>query len=147
MKAAACLEGVTKSGAVTMRLLCAWLIAAVVLSLAGCGESAQSPTKDVYVVFEVESDFQNDMVTLYLDYTTLLQSRITTNPVLSLAWSSGLQKLSNDGHFLYFAVSEQGAHGGYSLDLKDDLSTVTINFDRSTKQVIFRQYKGRLLRD
>jgi hypothetical protein len=136
-----------KARRVNTTAMCVWLILAVVLSLSGCGESSTSPKKDVTVFFEVESDFRNDLVTLYLDYTTLLQSRITTDPVLSLAWSSGAQKISNDSHFLYFAVSEFGSHGGYSIDLKDDLSTVTINLDRSTKQVIFRQFKGRLLRD
>ena len=124
-----------------------FVIAFALAPLSGCTQTTQPDTRYIYVSIEVESNLQNDPATIYLDYSTLLQSRINTNPVLSLAWSSGLQQLSHDIHYIYFAASELGAHGGYTIDLKDDTSTVTINVDRSSKQVTFRQYKGRLLRD
>lgn len=113
----------------------------------GCRESAGPNSRDVFVSFEVESAFQNDFVTLLLDSKTLLESRVTTNYSIGLAWSSGLQKLSNDAHILYFAVNYYGAHNTYTIDLTNDTSTVTINFDRSTKMVRFQQYKGILLRE
>jgi hypothetical protein len=122
-------------------------IALAVLWQSGCSESTQSTAKDVYVSFEVESAFQNDLVTLLLDGNTLLESRVTTNYSVSLAWSSGLRKLSGDTHLLYFELIEYGARNGYRIDLTNDTSTVTINFDKSTRQISFRQYKGRLFRD
>ncbi len=124
-----------------------FLIAIVVSWQSGCSESTQSTAKEVYVSFEIESAFRNDLVTFLLDSKTLLESRVTTNDVLSLAWSSGLQRLSNDNHMLYFAVIEYAAHNTYEVDLTDDTSTVTIHFDKSTKQIRFQQYKGRLFRD
>jgi hypothetical protein len=130
-----------------MKRLLLFLIAIVFSFQSGCDESTQSTAKDVYVSFEVESAFQNDLVTLLLDSKTLLESRVTTNYTVSLAWSSGLQKLSNDNHMLYFAVIEYAAHNTYEIDLTNDTSTVTINFDKSTKQIHFLQYKGILLRD
>jgi hypothetical protein len=120
----------------------------IVVALAsGCSETNQPSEKDVYVAFDVEYDFQNDLVTILLDDKTLLESRITTNHVLSLAWSSGLKKLSRDPHSLYFGLLEYGAHNAYNIDLTNDTSTVTIRFNRSTSQIQFQQYKGRLLRD
>jgi hypothetical protein len=130
-----------------MRRFPVFLASLVVLLGSGCDQATQSTGKEVFVSIEIESDFQNDLVRLYLDYTTILEARITTNPVLSLAWSSGLRKLSNDSHFLNFAVTEYGVLKTYDVDLTSDTSTVTINFDKSTKQIRFQQYKGRLLRD
>jgi hypothetical protein len=121
-------------------------VALAVFLQSGCSESTQSTAKEVYVSFEVESAFQNDLVTLLLDSKTLMESRVTTNYSVGLAWSSGLQKLSNDNHVLYFAVIEYAAHSAYEIDLTNDTSTVTINFNKSTKQISFRQYKGILLR-
>ena len=118
----------------------------VCLQLA-CTESTQPPAKRVLVVFEVGYSFQNDLVTLLLDDKPLLESRITTNDVLSLAWSSGFKELSNDSHSLFVALVEYGAHDTYKLDLSNDTSTVVINFDKPTRQIRFQQYKGRMLRD
>jgi len=130
-----------------MKPMLVFLIALVLSWQSGCSESTQSTAKDVYVSLEVESAFQNDLVTLLLDSKTLLESRVTTNYTVSLAWSSGLQKLSNDNHMLYFAVIEYAAHNTYEINLANDTSTVTINFDKSTRQIRFQQYKGILLRD
>jgi hypothetical protein len=123
------------------------LIVLAVLLQSGCSESTQPNAREVYVSIEVESAFQNDLVTLLLDSKTLVEAPITTNYTIDLAWSSGLEKLSNDNHVLYFAVLEYAAHKAYEIDLANDTSTVTINFDRSTKQIRFVQYKGILLRD
>jgi hypothetical protein len=123
------------------------LIVLAVLLQSGCSGSTQPNAKEVYVSIEVESAFQNDLVTLLLDSKTLIETRVTTNYSVDLAWSSGPQKLSNDNHVLYFAVVEYEAHKTYEIDLTNDTSTVTINFDRATKQIRFVQYKGILLRD
>jgi hypothetical protein len=135
-----------KSG-VVMKPMSLAFFALVVFWQSGCTESTQSNANDVYVSFEVESAFQNDLVALLLDSKTLLESRVTTNYTVGLAWSSGLQKLSRDNHMLYFSVIEYGAHNTFDIDLTNDTSTVTINFDKSTKQIRFVQYKGILLRD
>jgi hypothetical protein len=118
-----------------------------VSSLLGCSESTQPPMREVFVSLEVESAFQNDLVKLSVDGQTLLNSRISTNYVLSLAWSSGLQKISDAYHLLDFAVIEYGVREVYSIDVANDTSTITIRFDKSTKQIHFQQYKGILLRD
>jgi hypothetical protein len=131
----------------TMKRLLLFLLALAVWCDSGCNQSTESNAKEVFVSIEVESAFQNDFVTLLLDSKTLLESRITTNYTVDLAWSTGLQKLSNDSHTLYFAVAEFGAHNTYQIDLANDTSSVTINFDRATKQIRFFQYKGILLRD
>ena len=123
------------------------LIALAVFLQSGCSESTQPNAKEVYVSIEVESAFQNDLVTLLVDSKTLVEAQVTTNYTVDLAWSSGLQKLSNDNHMLYFAVVGYAAHNTYAIDLTNDTSTVTINFDRSTRQIRFAQYKGILLRD
>ena len=130
-----------------MKRLSLFLLALAVWCNSGCNQSTESSAKEVFVSFEVESAFQNDLVTLLLDSKTLLESRVSTNYTVDLAWSSGLRKLSNDNHTLYFAVIEYGAHNTYKIDLANDTSTVTINFDRPTKQIRFVQYKGILLRD
>jgi hypothetical protein len=131
----------------TVKRLLLFLLALAVWCESGCNQSTESNAKEVFVSIEVESAFQNDFVTLLLDSKTLLESRITTNYTVDLAWSNGLQKLSNDSHMLYFAVAEFGAHNTYQIDVANDTSTVTINFDRSTRQIRFAQYKGILLRD
>jgi hypothetical protein len=130
-----------------MRRIPLFLIAVAVCLQLDCSESTQPTAKEVYVLVEIESVFQNDLVTLLLDNKTLLESRITTNDVLSLAWSSGFMKLSNDSHSLYFAVIEFGTHDRYNIDLTNDTSTVAIRFDKSTSQIHFQQFKGRLWRD
>jgi hypothetical protein len=120
----------------------------MILSLPwACTESTQAPPKRVFVLFEVGYSFQNDLVSLLLDDKPLLESRITTNDVLSLAWSSGFKELSNDSHSLYIALVEYGAHDSYKIDLSNDTSTVVINFDKPTRQIRFQQFKGRMLRD
>ena len=129
-----------------MKSLLKCLFVVVVLQ-SGCRESTQPSAKDVYIAFDVESAFQNDLVTILLDDKTLLESRITTNYTVSLAWSSGLKKLSSDHHSLYFSAVEYGVHNSYNVDLANDTSTVTIRFDKLTKQIRFQQYKGRLMRD
>jgi hypothetical protein len=130
-----------------MKRLSSFLLALAVWCNSGCNQSTESNAKEVYVSIEVESAFQNDLVTLLLDSKTLVEAQVTTNYTVDLAWSSGLQKLSNDNHVLYFAVVEYEAHKTYEIDLTNDTSTVTINFDRATKQIRFVQYKGILLRD
>lgn|GEM_PF-2856722 len=128
------------------RILFFFTLMVVFLQL-GCHESTQPSLEEITVLFEVESAFKNDLVTLTLDSKILLESRITTNDVLSLAWSSGFIKLSNESHSLHFSIIECGAHGSYNIDLTNDTSTVAIRFDRSSKQIHIQQFKGGVLRD
>lgn len=130
-----------------MKLLAIRFVSTVVCLQLACTESTQAPAKTVWVLFEVGYSFQNDLVTLLLDDKLLLESRITTNDVVSLAWSSGFRELSNDSHSLYFALVEYGVHDTYRIDLSNDTSTVIINYDKSIRQIRFDQFRGRRLRD
>ena len=113
----------------------------------GCKQATEPVVSDMYVNFEVESSFQDNAVKIIVDDKILLDSRITTNDVLSLAWSSGLQKLSRDNHTLQFTVIEYGAQKNYSIDITNDTSTVLLRFDKVTNQISIQQIKGRMLRD
>lgn len=113
----------------------------------GCKQSTELISSDMYVNFEVESSFQNDFVKVTLDDDILLESRITTDYTISLAWSSGLKKLSRDNHVLHFNVVEYGVQKYYNIDTKNDTSTVLLRFDKNTNQITIKQIEGILLRD
>jgi hypothetical protein len=117
------------------------------ISQTGCKQTTESSSSGIFVSYEVESAFQNDSVKVALDDKTLLESRVTTNYTISLAWSSGLQKLSRDNHFLHFGVVEYGVQKDYRIDTANDTSTVLLRFDKSTKQISFQQIRGRIFRD
>jgi hypothetical protein len=101
----------------------------------------------MYVNFEIESAFQDDSVEVNFDDTMLMKSRVTTNYTVDLAWSSGLQKLSRNDHLLRFAVIEYGVQKDYTLDVTNDTSTVLMDFNKDTKKIDIRQFKGSFLRD
>lgn len=107
----------------------------------GCEQSTE-PTSYVYISFDVESNFQNDSVRLALDNQLLLNSPVTTNYSVSLAWSSGLKRLSKTFHRLHFSVVDYGIQKDYQVDVTNDTSTVLIHFYKSTKQIDFMQVKG-----
>ncbi|MGE5807076.1 MAG: hypothetical protein ACM34M_14885, partial [Ignavibacteria bacterium] len=71
----------------------------------------------------------------------------TTDYTLSLAWSSGLQKLSRKNHILNFFVVEHGVQKDFQIDTSNDTSTVLISFHKNNNQINIRQIKGRMLRD
>lgn len=112
----------------------------------GC-KQATEPEEVVYVSYEIENDFQNDFVILTLDGGILLESRVTTNYTVSLAWSSGLQKLSRKNHILNFFVVEYGLQKDFQIDTSNDTSAVLISFHKNNNQIDIRQIKGRMLRD
>ncbi|MGA8265552.1 MAG: hypothetical protein WB779_14005, partial [Ignavibacteriaceae bacterium] len=60
----------------------------------GCKHSTEPNAPDVYVSFDIQSTFQNDAVKLTIDNQMLLDSPVTTNYSISLAWSSGFKRLS-----------------------------------------------------
>ena len=123
------------------------VVLVTLFSQTGCKKAVEPTSSDIYVSFEIESAFQNESVKLILDSKTLLESRVTTDYTISLAWSSGLQKLSRDSHILHFAVVEYGVQKDYSIDIANDTLTVLLRFDKSTKQISIQQIKGRFLRD
>jgi hypothetical protein len=113
----------------------------------GCKQTTEPTETDVFVSFEIESEFNNDSVELLLDDKIILDSSITTNNLLSLAWSGGLQKLSRKTHILRFSVVEFGVQKDYKIDTENDTSTVLLRFDKNTKQINIEQIKGLALRD
>ncbi len=115
--------------------------------LSGCKQAAEPSSSDVYVKFEIESAFQDDSVKLDLDEETLLQSRVTTDYSVNLAWSSGLQKLTRESHTLHFEISEYDVKMDFVIAMSNDTSSVLIRFDKSTGQIRIDQIKGTILRD
>jgi hypothetical protein len=113
----------------------------------GCKQSTEPTGPDMYVSFELENSFQNDSVRVVVDNTILDDRRITTNAVLSLAWSSGLQRLSRNNHVVRLSVPEYGVQKEYSVGTTNDTSTVLIGFSKETKVIEIRQMKGRIFRD
>ncbi len=112
----------------------------------GC-KHATEPAEVIYVSYEIGNDFQDDFVILTLDGGILLESIITTEYTLSLAWSSGLQKLSKKNHILNFFAVEYGVQKDFQIDTANDTSTVLISFHKNTNQIDIRQIKGRTIRD
>ena len=79
------------------------LITCIILILQfGCKQATEPTAQDIYVSYEIESAFQDDLVRLVLDDEILLESKVTTNYTIGLAWSSGLQRLSKNDHILHF---------------------------------------------
>jgi hypothetical protein len=129
-----------------MKLIILFFPFAIIISLIGCKQTTE-PTEDILVIYEAESDFQNDFVKVALDKEILLEKRITTDYTISLAWSSGVKSLSREDHILHFEVVEYRVKKDYKIDTKNDTSTVLLRFDKSTKQISIEQIKGRILRD
>ena len=124
-----------------------FLIAFVILSLLnGCKHATEPQKPDIYVNYEIESAFQDDSVKLTLDDKVLVDSRVTTNLTINLAWSSGLQKLTRSNHTLHFSVPDYRVQRDYTIDTANDTSTVVLRFDKSTNQINIEQVKGMLLR-
>lgn len=123
------------------------LVISLCLLQTSCDQSTEASGKDVYVNFEVESAFQNDMVKVQVDDKILTESKVTTDYTISLAWSSGLQKLSGSNHNLQFSVVDQKIQKEFTIDVTNDTSTVVMRFNKETAAVTIEQHKGLILRD
>jgi hypothetical protein len=128
-----------------LRIFLAFLLLLFLQS--GCKQATEPKASDIYVNFEIESDFNDDSVKVALDDKILLESRVTTDYTISLAWSSGFQKLSRIAHNLFFTVVEYDAQSHFLIDATNDTSTVLMRFDKSTKKISIQQLKGVVLRD
>jgi hypothetical protein len=113
----------------------------------GCKQATEPASSAIYVSFEIGSTFHNDSVKVALDDKTLLDSRVTTNGTISLAWSSKLLKLSKDSHKLHFAVMDYGVQKDYNIDTANDTSTVLMSFDKNITQISIEQIKGIITRE
>ena len=113
----------------------------------GCHKSTEPIASDVYVNFEIESAFQNDAIRLFVDSQLLVDSTVTTDYTISLAWSSGLRKLSRNNHTLHFEVVDYAVQKDSAIDVTNDTSTVLLRFDKSTREISIQQIKGNILRD
>lgn len=130
-----------------MKVIILFVLLTLLISQIGCKQTTEPTLSDMYVSYEIESAFQDDVVKVTLDDKILLESKVTTNYTISLAWSSGLQKLSRTNHIINFVVVEYGVQKDFNIDIANDTSTVLFRFNKSTKQISIRQIKGRVLRD
>lgn len=115
--------------------------------LSGCKQSTEPDNPYFYVKIEAGSSFLNDSVQVTLDNKTVLDSTITTNDALSLAWGSTWQKLTKESHILKIAVLNFSAQKDYYIGTQYDSTTVIIKFTRSSKQISFYQIEGVQYRD
>ena len=129
-----------------MKLTILFISILILLLQFGCKQTTEPGTPDIYVSFEIEHTFENDSVNLSLDNNILLDSSITTNFMLGLAWSSRLRKISRNNHQLNFSVVEYGAQKDYTVGTSNDTSTVLLRFDKQTNQISIEQLKGRVPR-
>ena len=129
-----------------MKLTILFISILILLLQFGCKQTTEPGTPDIYVSFEIEHTFENDSVNLSLDNNILLDSSITTNFMLGLAWSSRLRKISRNNHQLNFSVVEYGAQKDYTVGTSNDTSTVLLRFDKQTNQISIEQIKGRVPR-
>ena len=84
---------------------------------------------------------------ILLDQDTLLESEITTNYTISLAWSSGIKTISKEDHYLQVFIVDQTIKKEFYIDTTNDTSTVIIRFNRNTQQISIGQNNGTILRD
>ncbi|MBP6671755.1 MAG: hypothetical protein KA247_01335 [Bacteroidetes bacterium] len=118
--------------------------------IVGCTRSNDAPVNslpDMYVSIELGSAFQDDSVRLMLDGKQLVDERISTNYTIGLAWSSGLQRMTRNSHFIHFDVPTYGARTDLLVSTVNDTSTVLLEFEPLSKQISVNQIKGRYLRD
>jgi len=138
---------IKKSQGEKVKIILLFITYIILILQFGCKQATEPTAQDIYVSYEIESAFQDDLVRLVLDDEILLESKVTTNYTISLAWSSGLQRLSKNDHILHFTVVEYGAEKDYRVDTTNDTSTVLLRFDKNTNQISIKQIKGRTLRD
>jgi hypothetical protein len=130
-----------------MKFLMLTILIITLISYFGCEQTTEPSSPYVYVNYEIESAFQNDSVEVYLDNQIILKSRVTTNYTISLAWSSGLEKLSRDYHMLRINVVDYGVKMDYPVETSNDTSTVLLRFNKDKKQISIKQIKGIYFRD
>ena len=123
------------------------LLGTLLLVQLSCTESTGPTGKDMYISIDVESAFQNDPVRLQLDGTSLLDSTVTTNYTINLAWSSGLRRLEGPMHTLVFGIVGTHLQKSYTFDSSLDTSTVLIRFNRTAGIITIERIKGLLFRD
>jgi len=130
-----------------LKIIILFVSLTLLISQNGCKQTTEPASLDMYVLYEIESAFQEDSVKLTLDDKILLESKVTTNYTVSLAWSSGLQKLSRTSHKINFAVVEYGVERDFYIEATNDTSSVLIRFDKETELISFQQIRGKILRD
>jgi len=130
-----------------MKYFAMTVLFAVGLLQFNCDLFTESSGKDVFVKFDIEFAFQNDSIRLLLDNKILVETNVTTNYTVSLAWSSGLQKLTSGNHIVRFFILNRGIQGQFSFFTSFDTSTVAIRLAPQTNQLSFQYFKGVLLRD
>ncbi len=106
------------------------------------GESSQNAS----VWIQLEADFQDDSVKVEFDSQELFAGRLRTNYSISLAWSSDVLIVPAGIHAVRVSVFSGGAASQFFTDLRDTV-TVTANYNRQSRQLIFRTVNHIILRD
>jgi hypothetical protein len=131
----------------TINFFLSGIIALVLFACDEPNQPAQTAQKEVYVNIEAESDYNNDSVKVMLDDEVLVESKITTNYTIGLAWSSGLRKISRNNCRIRCNLVEHGIVNNYEISTKFDTSTITIIFNRNSGQISFSQFRGLMYRN
>jgi hypothetical protein len=109
------------------------------------GVNQDEDSEKALVVIQLESDFQNDSVTVEFDSQPLLVGRVRTNYSIALAWSSDPLTVPTGVHTVRVSVLINNTVGHTSAYMHDT-TVVTVNYDRQTRQLKFLTYDHFILR-
>ena len=83
-----------------------------------------------------------------MDGKILLDSSISTDQSVGLAWSSGLKSMSPGVHILNIFMADYDIDTNYYFTASPgDTSTIRVRFDKTSNDINIRQIEGRILRD
>ena len=116
------------------------------LLVGGCDHGTDPNGQSTILSIDLESDFQHDLVEVSLDGQTLTNSIMTTNDVLSLAWSTGPRTTPVGDHTVTVLVNGVFVNGRHQFTLADT-TTLRVRYDRQKGELQFAEYKGMILRD
>jgi len=122
------------------------IFTAVVLFFFSCNEETinQPPpeSSETLLSIQVDSHFDNDFVNLALNNINLLNSSVTTNYVVNIAWLKN-QMLPSGNHTIDFKMPDNGKERLHTFYLQDTLSVIIYFRD----SIYFVDYHGLPLRD
>ncbi len=107
-----------------------------VMFLCSCSNDkpTQAVTKDAVLIIDLENDFNNDSVVVSLNGEVLCTERITTNYILSLAWTTGRVNRKQGKYTIDVQIPDLLVHSRFSLDLHDTMDAC-IKYSRADKDI------------